>query len=334
MPVRAPRRRSNRSAELTRVAALETDSSFSAAGRERRAERALEALGRPRDRDLGPRGAHGPARRGHPRLAAPAVAGAVAAMATARPRSRRKAGRVIEDRKPQHDIRRGRADGTGAGAIVAADGHRLAFDGGAGHDATEPARGAAPAPRRGDRRGGRRPAPARLRAVVPQLRRALRARVGARPRDGQTPDYTGPYAPTPHPLETVVSLLAVPFGEGGDAIMLWLVLLVLRRARVARLPARRRAVLAAGRRRRGARGADAAGARARRPARVPGHAVRRADPVGGAARGAAAAVRRAGARPAGRGRADAPGGVGAGRALRALRLAGRLDARARRSTRA
>src|SRR5829696_2149799 len=42
---------------------------------------------------------------------------------------------------------------------------------------------------------------------------------------GLTPDYTGPYAPTPHPLETVVSLVAVPFGEGGDAIMVWLVLL-------------------------------------------------------------------------------------------------------------
>ena len=42
---------------------------------------------------------------------------------------------------------------------------------------------------------------------------------------GQTPDYTAPYAPTPHPLETAVSLLAVPFGAGGDAIMLWLVLL-------------------------------------------------------------------------------------------------------------
>jgi len=42
---------------------------------------------------------------------------------------------------------------------------------------------------------------------------------------GLTPDYTGPFAPTPHPLETAVSLLAVPFGEGGDAIMVWLVLL-------------------------------------------------------------------------------------------------------------
>ena len=42
---------------------------------------------------------------------------------------------------------------------------------------------------------------------------------------GLTPDYTGPYAPTPHPLETVVSLVAVPVGEGGDSIMVWLVLL-------------------------------------------------------------------------------------------------------------
>ncbi|MEO8687657.1 MAG: hypothetical protein ABI611_05495 [Solirubrobacteraceae bacterium] len=42
---------------------------------------------------------------------------------------------------------------------------------------------------------------------------------------GLTPDYTGPYAPTPHPLETIVSLVAVPFGQGGDAIMVWAVLL-------------------------------------------------------------------------------------------------------------
>src|SRR4051794_11203536 len=42
---------------------------------------------------------------------------------------------------------------------------------------------------------------------------------------GLTPDYTGPYAPTPHPLETAVPLIAVPFGQGGDAIMIWLVLL-------------------------------------------------------------------------------------------------------------
>ena len=42
---------------------------------------------------------------------------------------------------------------------------------------------------------------------------------------GLTPDYTGPFAPTPHPLETAASLVAVPFGTGGDAIMLWAILL-------------------------------------------------------------------------------------------------------------
>jgi hypothetical protein len=42
---------------------------------------------------------------------------------------------------------------------------------------------------------------------------------------GLTPDYEGPYAPTPHPLETAASLIAVPFGMGGDAIMSWAILL-------------------------------------------------------------------------------------------------------------
>jgi hypothetical protein len=42
---------------------------------------------------------------------------------------------------------------------------------------------------------------------------------------GLTPDYDAPFAPTPHPLETLVSLVAVPFGTGGDAIMLWATLL-------------------------------------------------------------------------------------------------------------
>jgi hypothetical protein len=42
---------------------------------------------------------------------------------------------------------------------------------------------------------------------------------------GLTPDYEAPFAPTPHPLETAASLIAVPFGAGGDAIMSWAVLL-------------------------------------------------------------------------------------------------------------
>ncbi len=113
---------------------------------------------------------------------------------------------------------------------------------------------------------------------------------------GLTPDYEAPFAPTPHPLETLVSLVAVPFGTGGDAIMLWATLLCFGAAGVARLPARRGAVLARGRRGDGARRADAAGARARRPDRLPGHRLRGRDRVGGAAGGAAVPARRAGAR--------------------------------------
>ena len=191
MPVRCRRRRSNRSAELIRVAALETDSSFWPDGRERRAERALEALGGARDRDLRPRRAHGPAGRGDAATSSrrrPSRGPRAAAAASTRRRRRRSGHRKVGN--PGRDIRRGRADGTGAAAIVAADGHRLAFDGGAGHDATDPR-----AARGGDRRRGRRPAPARLRAVVPQLRRALRARVGARHRDGADAGLHRPLRP-------------------------------------------------------------------------------------------------------------------------------------------
>ncbi len=42
---------------------------------------------------------------------------------------------------------------------------------------------------------------------------------------GLKPDYTADFAPTPHPLETVVSILAVPFGDGADAILTWAILL-------------------------------------------------------------------------------------------------------------
>ena len=242
----------------------------------------------------------------------------------------REAGRIIGRlRNPGRDIRRGGADGTGAAAIVAADGHRLAYDGGARHDATQPR-----AARGGDGRGGGRPAPARLRAVVPQLRRALRARVGARHRDGADAGLHRPLRADAASARdaglarggAVRRGRRLDHGVGRPAL--------LRRARLARLPARGGAVLARGRRRDGARGADAAGARARRPARLPGHPVRGPDRVGGAARGAAPAPRRAGARAARRGRADAAGGVGARRALRAVRVARRLEPRARRLRRA
>jgi len=41
---------------------------------------------------------------------------------------------------------------------------------------------------------------------------------------GLTPDYEAAFAPTPHPLETAASLLALPFGDEGDRLMLWLIL--------------------------------------------------------------------------------------------------------------
>ena len=43
--------------------------------------------------------------------------------------------------------------------------------------------------------------------------------------NGVTPDYTADFAPTPHPLETWVSVLAVPFGDSADALMIWIILL-------------------------------------------------------------------------------------------------------------
>jgi hypothetical protein len=43
--------------------------------------------------------------------------------------------------------------------------------------------------------------------------------------NGVTPDYTADFAPTPHPLETWVSVLAVPFGHSADALMIWIILL-------------------------------------------------------------------------------------------------------------
>src|SRR3954447_10082325 len=44
---------------------------------------------------------------------------------------------------------------------------------------------------------------------------------------GHTPDFDAAYAPTPHPLSTAWSALALPFGDGGDRLMVWLVLLSL-----------------------------------------------------------------------------------------------------------
>jgi hypothetical protein len=43
--------------------------------------------------------------------------------------------------------------------------------------------------------------------------------------NGFLPEYTGDFAPTPHPLATAVSSLALPFGDQADTAILWLTLL-------------------------------------------------------------------------------------------------------------
>jgi hypothetical protein len=42
---------------------------------------------------------------------------------------------------------------------------------------------------------------------------------------GVKPDYEADFAPTPHPLETAVSVLATPFDAGADTLLTWLILL-------------------------------------------------------------------------------------------------------------
>jgi hypothetical protein len=42
---------------------------------------------------------------------------------------------------------------------------------------------------------------------------------------GVRPDYGSPFAPTPHPLETAISALALPLGNSADVVLTWLVLL-------------------------------------------------------------------------------------------------------------
>lgn len=42
---------------------------------------------------------------------------------------------------------------------------------------------------------------------------------------GLTPDYTGFIAPTPHPLQTFVSLLALPLGDATPHVLAWLVMI-------------------------------------------------------------------------------------------------------------
>src|SRR3954452_25299057 len=42
---------------------------------------------------------------------------------------------------------------------------------------------------------------------------------------GFLPDFNADFAPTPHPLSTLVSSLGLPFGHSGDGVVVWIVLL-------------------------------------------------------------------------------------------------------------
>src|SRR3954452_10423980 len=42
---------------------------------------------------------------------------------------------------------------------------------------------------------------------------------------GHAPQYTAPFAPTPHPLQTAIGLLTLPFGDASGEVLIALVLL-------------------------------------------------------------------------------------------------------------
>src|ERR1700749_476709 len=43
---------------------------------------------------------------------------------------------------------------------------------------------------------------------------------------GHKPQYLADFAPTPHPLETALSSLALPFGDHADTLVTWVTLLL------------------------------------------------------------------------------------------------------------
>ena len=314
-------RMSNRSAELEREAPLESDSSFVPPGDSAEASGPWKPVARRETPNCLPAGVtfQPPAVRGPLLPAACAVPAHASGIASASARNRigRERQRVIErgepaqttidavrpryrasSRHPRRAVRRGQTPfrtvspkgsdpfgDTGARYRHAPDGHRLRPGGRAVRDLPPPAAPRiAPPARRGDgrrRRGAARP---RLRPL-PQLRRALRAGMGARP-DPRAETrlhrrlraHAAPARDGPLDARDAVRDRGGHAAGVGDAALL-------RRRRLAHLPARLGALLALGRRRRRARRADAAGARARRPAGLSGHGVRRADPRRGAAGG-------------------------------------------------
>ena len=247
-------RMSNRSAEFERDAPLESDSSFVPARRERRGQRALEAGRAARDAELLagrghlPAAPRSPARSCRPR----APPRARARSASARSRMRRAGGASSNGENPRGGrstrcAQRYRAPpGIRAAACSryrhAPDGHRLRPGGRAVRDLAPPARArAAPPAGRGDGRGRRRRCCALVYdPLVPQLRRALRAAVGARPdRAGSRPTTTArlrAHAASARDgrldARDAVRRRRRPADALVDAA-------VLRRARVADLPARR-----------------------------------------------------------------------------------------------
>ena len=296
-------RMSNRSAELEREAPLESDSSFVPPGDSAEASGPWKPVARRETPNCLPAGVtfQPPAVRG-PLLpaacAVPAHASGIAS-ASARNRTGRERQRVIERGEPArrtidavHPTVSRVLPGIRAECLRryrhAPDGHRLRPGGRAVRDLPPPAAPRiAPPARRGDgrrRRGAARP---RLRPL-PQLRRALRAGVGARPDPraqarlhGRLRAHAAPARDGRLDARDAVRDRGRHAADLGDAALL-------RRRRLAHIPARLGALLALGRRRRRARRADAAGARARRAAGLSGHGVRGPDHRRGAAGGAPA----------------------------------------------